>query len=316
MIVQSAVTSYKMAKEKIEAGAKEIYLGLAINKYKYISLNGRWRIMNGVNCQVEGTDELKRIINFAHKNDVKVLFTANMHYLRTSEEDFLDYLRIGKNCGVDYFIISNLDLISLVTGSDLNIPIVVGTFAFMPNVGYAKMMYNMGAVRIVFPHSIQLEEIRSIKQAIPELDLEIFAHIGGGNNCGRCMMLHSPIHKDISAGCRSGYNVKTPEGETLIAYRWFDAAADCSLCRLKDLQEAGVDVLKIVGRESPNPKFNAKITSIYVNAIKYLEQGKSLKEYYHYLDKYDLSWTMRWKPLFCEPKRCKYNPTEITGSYV
>jgi collagenase-like PrtC family protease len=305
-----------MTQKQIEAGADEIYFGVESGDYKVYSFSGRYKSMNGVRVQLASYAELKENLDICHENGVKCQLAANMHYIPEQlNKDYLEHVRICVDIGVDQLIVSNISLIKEIRNIGIHTPILAGSFTFIPNSEMIKLLESIGVFRVVLPHATTLPEIEKIKNACPNIELEIFALIGGGNNCGRCLMFHSPVKKDIGPGCRALYDVRYG-GIDYVGKRFLDAAADCALCSMRDLINADVDALKIVGRESKNEAISAKFTNIFVRFREGVYAGKTVSEIKSDLARDTLFWDMNWVPKFCEEKRCKFHATEITQSYI
>jgi collagenase-like PrtC family protease len=309
-----------MTRYQCDAGANELYLGLdgrAIDeRFHNFTFNGRYNQINGTPCQIQTVDELKKTVDYAHSRGVKINYTANIHYLDSAmKKEFDQYIDIGLGAGVDFLIVSNLGVIRYLRERRVTLPIVAGVFLLTPNAEQAKMIQDFGVERIVLPQGITLRDIIGFKEKT-SLSIEIFGHFGGGNNCGRCMLLHSPTIDDIGPGCRAAYDV-TIEGQPPRERQYFlDAAADCSLCSVPALMRIGVDVIKIVGRESPDQFMNSKITELYNRVQDYALEGLAMEEIKNRFQEEELVWTSMWRPRFCDKNRCRFLDTDITRSYI
>lgn len=305
-----------MTKKQIEAGADEIYFGVESGDFKVYSFSGRYKSMNGVKVQLSTYKELKQHCDLCHDHDVKCQLAANMHYIpEAMNEDYLEHIDNCVQAGVDQLIVSNMSLIREIRKRGITTPIVAGSFTFIPNSEMVKLLRDMGVFRVVLPHAMSVGEIKKIKNSTPDMELEVFALIGGGNNCGRCLMFHSPVKKDIGPGCRALYEVGYG-GESYTGKRFLDAAADCALCSMPELIDAGVDSLKIVGRESRNEAISAKFTEIFYQFREGVYAGLSVAQIKRKLTDNTVFWQMNWVPRFCEESRCKFHRTEVTSSYI
>lgn len=313
--ILAPVRNFETAKLHIDAGADEIYLGVEGGDFNIYSYGGRFKSMNKVTTQVADIEELKRISAYAKKKDVLVQLTMNMHYIPSEfEEGYMEHLRM---CApyIDQVIISNIGLIRKVVASDIDVTVAAGSFTFIPNSEMIRYLASLGVKRVVLPHATRIEEIAKIHQEFPEMELEIFALIGGGNNCGRCMMFHSPLKCDIGPGCRALYDV-TYDGEVYSDYPYMDAAADCSLCSMKELSDAGAYSLKIVGREMKNEIVAAQFTEMFYEYRKCMMEGMSVPEIKKYLSDNVFGWDLVWVQRFCGNAKCKFRETKVTKSYI
>lgn len=314
--ILSPSRSYAITKAQIDAGADEVYMGVDYGDYLLYSFGGRYKSMGGMRTQLKSMEELEKNVKYCKDRNVLIQVAANMHYIPPEfEEQYMQFVRECADLGVDQIIVSNVGLIRMIHKERIPIEIVAGSFTFIPNSEMIKYLESIGVVRVVLPHATTLEEIRKIKKSCPNVQLEIFALIGGGNNCGRCMMFHSPIRDDIGPGCRAFYTVDY-EGERYENVNILDAAADCCLCSMGDLMDAGVDSLKIVGRETKNERMAAKFTEIFYKYREGLYQGKSDKVIKEELSRNELAWDMIWRERFCKKGKCKFHQTNVTKSYI
>lgn len=314
--ILSPSRSLEITKVQIEAGADEIYLGVDMDDFNIYSFGGRFKKMNGIQTQLHSYDELRENVEYCKQHNVDLQLTANMHYVpRELEKHYLEFIKTAVDIGVDQLIISNMGLIRLVREAGINTYIVAGSFTFIPNSEHVRMLKDLGVNRVVLPHATKISEINTIKDKVPDMDIEIFALIGGGNNCGRCMMFHAPIRRDIGPGCRAKYKLDY-DGKTYEDVKFLDAAADCALCSMKELADAGVNSLKIVGRENANDVVMPKFTEIFYQYREGMLAGKERNEIKKCLDDNGITWKMVWEPKFCANGKCKFNPTKVTNSYI
>ena len=84
-----------------------------------------------------------------------------------------------------------------------------------------KMYHSLGFKRVVLGREVSLDEIREIKDACPEMELECFAH---GAMCiaysGRCLMSAYLTGRSAQSGfcshsCRWEYDLGTIKNEEL-----------------------------------------------------------------------------------------------------
>lgn len=133
------------------------------------------------------------------------------------------------------------------------------------NTNYAayRFWWKQGAKRVVSARELSLEEIREIRENIPEeMEIESFIH---GAMCisysGRCLLSNYFTGRDANQGacthpCRWKYAVveETRPGEYMPVYEnergtfIFNSKDLCMIEYIPELAEAGIDSLKIEGR--------------------------------------------------------------------
>ncbi len=163
----------------------------------------------------------------------------------------------------DAFIVSDLGIFATLKQHFPNQQFHLSTQASCLNSASARMYHQMGFSRVILGREASLEDIRQIKQEVPELELEVFVH---GAMCmaysGRCMLSKHMVDRSANRGdcahsCRWSYQLleqkrpgeyytveESEEGFTQI----FSSKDLCMIDHIKELYEAGVDSIKIEGR--------------------------------------------------------------------
>lgn len=220
-------------------GADEVYLG--INEF-----NARNNI-DGFNI-----NGIKDAVDFAHVFGVKVHLAINILFSDGELQSALDTVVECYNSGVDAFIIQDLGLISLVKRYYPNIEIHASTQMGIHNAEGALYVERLGVKRVVLSRETPLKEIERIKKKTG-LEIEYFAQ---GALCvsfsGNCYMSSYLFNASGNRGrckqlCRLPYtlvkNGKSLKSGYLLSAKDFNMSR-----RLKDLENAGVDAVKIEGR--------------------------------------------------------------------
>ncbi len=218
-------------------------------------------------------EEMREGIAFAHARGVKVYVTANILAHNREFADAARYFSELKEVGRDALIISDPGMFSVARRVCPDIEIHISTQANNTNYETYRFWYGLGAKRVVSARELSLEEIREIRQKIPEdMEIESFVH---GAMCisysGRCLLSNYFTGRDANQGacthpCRWKYAVveETRPGEYLPVYEnergtyIFNSRDLCMIEHIPDLIEAGIDSLKVEGRMK---------TALYVAAV-------------------------------------------------
>ena len=210
-------------------------------------------------------EEMQEGISFAHELGVKVYVTANI--LAHNEdlagaEDYFGQLK-GMNPAPDALIISDPGMFTIAKRVWPEVEIHVSTQANNTNYETYLFWWRLGAKRVVSARELSLQEIKEIREHIPE-DMEIESFIHGAmciSYSGRCLLSNYFTGRDANQGacthpCRWKYSVveeKRP-GEYLPVYEnergtyIFNSKDLCMIEYLPQVIEAGIDSLKIEGR--------------------------------------------------------------------
>lgn len=211
-------------------------------------------------------EEMAEGIVFAHAHGVKVYVTANI----LAHNDDLDgagvYFEELKNMKpetADALIISDPGMFTIAREVWPEVEVHISTQANNTNYQTYLFWWKQGAGRVVSARELSLEEIKTIREHIPEeMEIESFVH---GALCisysGRCLLSNYFTGRDANRGacthpCRWKYAVveETRPGEYMPVYEnergtyIFNSKDLCMIEHIPELVEAGIDSLKVEGR--------------------------------------------------------------------
>ena len=235
-------------------------------------------------------EELPKAVEFAHSHGVKVHVTVNT-MPRNQEVDTLPaYLERLDDAGVDALILADLGAFTLAGKYAPRCARHISTQQSIANYACANAWHDLGAQRVVLARELSLEEIRTIRDKTPkELEIETFGH---GAMCvsysGRCLLSNYMTGRDSNRGacaqpCRYQYALmeeKRP-GEYFPVYEdekgtyILNSKDMCMIDHLQDLQDAGVDCIKIEGR-AKSAYYAAIVTGAYRHVIDDVAAGKPI----------------------------------------
>ena len=254
-------------------------------------------------------------IDFAHKFGKKVYVTVNIFAHNYDMDEAVDYLKRLNEIKPDGLIMSDPGLISLAFEYAPNVEVHISTQANNTNYMTYKFWYKMGVKRVVSARELSLEEIKGIRENIPE-DMEIESFIHGAmciSYSGRCLLSNYFTGRDANRGecthpCRWQYAVMEEQrpGEYLPVYEnergtfIFNSKDLCMIGYIPEMIDAGIDSFKIEGRMK---------TSLYVATVARTYR-KAIDDYYKSIDTYkaNMDWYMD------EISKCTYRKF-TTGFY-
>ena len=178
-------------------------------------------------------DEYKKVIELKKQFPGKRLHCAlNISFHNRDIDNFLANLDYFKAYPIDAFIVQDIGMVPILQKHFPDVELHVSTQASCVNREAVKMYKSMGFKRVVLGREVTLKEIREIKDAVPDVELEAFAH---GAMCiayaGRCLMSAYLTARSAQAGACSH------------TCRWdFDVLADPS--KAKQIAETGALVLE------------------------------------------------------------------------
>ncbi len=263
-------------------------------------------------------EEMAEGISFAHAHGVKVYVTANILAHNDDLEGAAQYfaeLRDMKPEAPDALIISDPGMFTIAKEVWPKVEIHISTQANNTNYQTYLFWWKQGAKRVVSARELSLEEIRKIREKIPEeMEIESFIH---GAMCisysGRCLLSNYFTGRDANQGacthpCRWKYAVveETRPGEYLPVYEnergtyIFNSKDLCMIEYIPEILSAGIDSLKIEGRMK---------TALYVATVARTYR-KAIDDYLESEEKYRAN--MEWYQ--AEISKCTYRQF-TTGFY-
>ncbi|MEI3377843.1 MAG: peptidase U32 family protein [Coriobacteriales bacterium] len=234
-------------------------------------------------------DEIPEALAYAHGHGVKVYVTLNIVMHDDDMDELEAYARTLRDAGVDALIIGDLGAARLVREVTPEVDLHVSTQASVSNALAARTWYELGAKRIVCAREMSLEGIAKMHEQIPsDLQLEAFVH---GAMCmaysGRCLISdyltgRSALSGHCTQSCRWHYTLEEEKrpGEHFPIEEdehgsYIMNAEDLNmLAHLKELEAAGIDSIKIEGRNK-----KAFYVASVVNAYRNVLDGKPVEEF-------------------------------------
>lgn len=257
MKLLSPVGNFESLKMAVYNGANEVYLGIS----DYNARN---------NIDGFSLENLDDVVFFCHAFNVKVNLAVNILFLDSELENAVNVVVSAYNKGVDCFIVQDLGLATILHEKYPKIEIHASTQMGICNLAGAKYVEKLGFSRVVLARETPLEEIRNIKKNT-NLEIEYFVQ---GALCvcfsGNCFISSYLCSASGNRGkckqlCRLPYDLL--KNGKLIKSGFLLSAKDFNMLKnLSDLENAGVDVLKIEGR-ARRPFYVGEVTKQYAKAL-------------------------------------------------
>ena len=260
-------------------------------------------------------EEMKEGIEFAHAHGVHIHVTANILAHNNDLEGAAEYFKELKEMKPDALIVADPGMFTLAREICPEIDIHVSTQANNTNYQTFRFWYNQGAKRVVSARELSLDEIKEIREKIPE-DLEIESFIHGAmciSYSGRCLLSNYFTGRDANQGacthpCRWKYAIveETRPGEYMPVYEnergtyIFNSKDLCMIEHIPEMIDAGIDSMKIEGRMK---------TALYVATVARTYR-KAIDDYLESEEKYRAN--MDWYK--AEISKCTYRQF-TTGFY-
>lgn len=238
------------------------------------------------------SEDMKEGIAFAHEHGVKVYVTVNILAHNYDLEGVQEYLRELKEIKPDGLIIADPGIFMYAKEICPEIERHISTQANNTNYETYRFWYQLGAKRVVTARELSLQEIKEIREHIPEdMEIETFVH---GAMCisysGRCLLSNYLVGRDANQGacthpCRWKYSIveETRPNEYMPVFEnergtyIFNSKDLCMIEHMDDILASGIDSLKIEGRMK-TALYVATVARTYRKAIDdYLESPEKYK---------------------------------------
>ncbi len=229
--------------------------------------------------------ELEEAVKLAHSLKKKVYITLNIVARDSDFEGIDNYLEFLEKLKVDALIVSDIGLIYYIRKKFPNLTLHVSTQANITNSFSGKLLAELGVKRLILARELSLDEIAQIRKNLPKkIELEVFVH---GAMCmaysGRCLLSNYLTGRDSNHGecvqaCRWKYMVREVSRDDELEVTEdekgtyiFNSKDLCMIEHLKELEEIGIDSIKIEGRMK-SAYYVATVTHAYRVALDNLDK--------------------------------------------
>ncbi len=164
-------------------------------------------------------DNLQIGIKEAHDQGRNFYLACNLMPHGAKLKTFMDDMAPIIELGPDALIMSDPGLIMLVRERWPEMPVHLSVQSNTVNSATVKFWQQIGLTRIILSRELSLDEVENIRQACPDMELEVFVH---GALCiaysGRCLLSGYFNHRDANQGsctnsCRWNYGISEEEGK-------------------------------------------------------------------------------------------------------
>ena len=237
-------------------------------------------------------EDMKAGIEFAHAHGKKVYVTANITAHNEDLSGIRKYFEELKEIKPDAVIISDPGVFEIAQEVAPDMELHISTQANNVNYATYRFWHRLGAKRVVSARELSLDEIKQIRDNIPEdLEIETFVH---GAMCmahsGRCLLSNYFTGRDANRGacthpCRWKYYLveETRPGEYLPVEEnergtyIFNSKDLCMIEYIPHLVDAGINSLKVEGRMK-TALYVASVARTYRKAIDDFFENPALYE--------------------------------------
>lgn len=218
-------------------------------------------------------EDVGEMIRYARVRGVRTFLAMNVLVFERELRDLPEFLAKVISLEPDAFIIQDIGLARLIRAIAPTQEIHASTQMTLASAESVNLAAKLGFNRAVLARELSLKEIARIKEATP-LELEVFIH---GALCvsysGQCLTSENFGGRSANRGqcaqsCRLPYRifVDGKEYRDTDAQYLFSPHDLCALPRLGELEEIGVNSLKVEGRLK-SPEYVAAVARAYRKAL-------------------------------------------------
>jgi putative protease len=227
----------------IESGADAIYIGSP-------KFGARQAVGNSI-------EDIKEVVNYAHKFYVKVHVTINTILTDDELEQAQELIKNLYEIGVDAIIVQDMGIFKLALDNKLPpIPLHASTQCNNRTLEKAEFFKNLGVSRVILARELSIDQIKEICKTLGnDCEVETFIH---GALCvsysGQCYMSYyiggrSANRGECAQACRKKYSLIDETGKIIAKDKYLLSLKDFNASKyLEQLIKAGVKSFKIEGR--------------------------------------------------------------------
>ena len=211
-------------------------------------------------------EELKKGLRLAHELNKKIYVTVNTELKEDEVEPCKEYIKELHHIGVDGIIAADFSMINFIIKHCPGLEAHISTQVGLKDLNDVYFFDSLGAKRCVLAREVSFNEIKHIKE-MTSMPLEIFAHgalcvsYSGGCLFSSMLTLRSGNRGRCAQNCRRNY--KLYKDDNLVEEGFHLSMRDLNTSfYLKDLQNIGVNSLKIEGRMK-DPEYVKIVVSEY-----------------------------------------------------
>ena len=218
-------------------------------------------------------DDVRDMIRYARIHGVRTFLAMNVLVFERELQELPEFLEKIISLEPDAFIIQDIGLARLIRAICPNQEIHASTQMTLASAEGVNLVKSIGFNRAVLARELSVKEIAAIKAAT-DLELEVFIH---GALCvsysGQCLTSENFGGRSANRGqcaqsCRLPYRifVDGKEYRNTDAQYLFSTRDLCALPKLPELEEIGVNSLKVEGRLK-SPEYVAAVSRAYRKAL-------------------------------------------------
>ena len=202
-------------------------------------------------------EDIAELVSYAHQYGTKVYVTLNTIIYDSELDDAFDMLKRINAVGVDAVLVQDMALNPAVSSKieDCHLQWHASTQTDNRDKEKVAWLHSIGFSRVVLARELSLEEIRTIHESCPDVELEAFVHgalcvsYSGACYASQYCFARSANRGECAQFCRMKFDLIDGDGNELEHQRHLLSLKDmCQIDCLEEMADAGVVSFKIEGR--------------------------------------------------------------------
>lgn len=281
MNLLSPARDIEVGRIAIQAGADAVYIGAP-------KFGARQAAGNNIK-------DIATLVQYAERFGVQVLVTLNTLLSEEERNEAIDIAQALYKAGIYALIVQDLTLAERLRKECPNLRLHASTQCDNRTSQQVARLRDMGFSRVVLARELSIEEIRSIHQDVPDIELEAFIH---GALCvsysGCCYMSEVLMGRSANRGCcaqmcRMAYDLLDEDMQEIIDdngqpihQRYLLSLQDLDRSMyIHEMMDAGITTFKIEGRLK-DADYVANITAYYRQLIDKITHPQHASYTIHY----------------------------------
>jgi hypothetical protein len=144
------------------------------------------------NCGIRSSAKLQELVDYAHRNKIRVEITLNNYYYTADAAlKIVELVRKLEQIGVDGIIAADCSVLHLLRCEGTKLPLTASVLLSVMNSAAVDFCLSLGIRKIVFAYHVAAAEILRVVQNRPHVDFEV---LGMNYGCfyedGMCGFIH------------------------------------------------------------------------------------------------------------------------------
>ena len=206
---------------------------------------------------VNTVDDIRRLCRHAHQFQAKVYVTLNTLVYDDEMTEMRHLVEELADAGTDAFLVQDMGLLARCREwlRDAKVELHASTQTDNRDAKKVAWLHSQGFSRVVLARELSLDEMRTIHEEVPQVQLEAFVH---GALCvsfsGVCYASQHCFGRSANRGacaqfCRLEFDLEDADGRRVAPpAHWLSLKDMCRLDYLEQMALAGVSSFKIEGR--------------------------------------------------------------------